>query len=247
MDLPGWGKDAQERLGRSRVLVAGLGGLGSAVATNLVLAGVGKIRICDADTVDITNLNRQFLHSEGSIGSHKTRSAMETLAALNSGVEIEPVFSYIDSGNVAEIASGVSIIVDCLDNFEGRYVLNRWAVEAGIPLVHGAVWGLEGRVTFIAPPYTPCLACIFPAAPPGGSVPVLGAASCAIGSLQAMETVKYIVGTGRLLKGRMFIFDGSTMRFCELELERNPLCPVCGKVGHGGSRPLNGSCKAPPD
>ncbi len=244
MGLPGWGRDAQERLRHSSVLVAGLGGLGSAVATNLVLAGVGRLRICDADTVDVTNLNRQFLHKEGSIGSRKASSAMDTLASLNSGVEIEPVSSCIDAGNVAEIAGGMSIIVDCLDNFEGRYVLNRWAVEAGIPLVHGAVWGLEGRVTFMAPPRTPCLACIFPNAPPAGSVPVLGAASCAIGSLQAMEAVKYIVGQGRLLEGRMLIFDGATMRFCELELRRNSQCPVCGRVGHGKNRLPGGSGKA---
>jgi adenylyltransferase/sulfurtransferase len=228
--LPAWGDEAQQKLSRSTIFVAGAGGLGCAVALNLTLAGVGRIRICDSDTVDITNLNRQFLHMEQSIGSDKTLSAQATLSAINSGITIEPVSRQITDSNVDEIVGDAQLIIDCLDNFDGRYALNLCAVRKGIPMIHGAIWGMEGRITFLHPPKTPCLACFFPKPPALHEIPVLGAVPCTIGSLQAIEALKHLTGSGTTLKGRMLIMDFSTMHFQELELGKNPLCPVCASL-----------------
>jgi molybdopterin/thiamine biosynthesis adenylyltransferase len=229
MILSEWGMETQKKLKSTKVFVAGAGGLGCPAALNLALAGVGHIRICDFDTVEISNLNRQFLHTEKSIGMSKARSAQETLLSINSEVTVEAISDEITDQNVDDIVGDAQVIVDCLDNFSARYALNQCAVEKGIPLVHGAIWGLEGRVVFLHPPKTPCLACIFPRAPSRGQLPVVGAVSCVTGSLQALETIKYLTGVGRLLAGRMLILDGSTMEFQELEVLRNPECSVCGE------------------
>jgi molybdopterin-synthase adenylyltransferase len=228
--LPGWGDEAQQKLSRSTVFVAGAGGLGCAVNLNLTLAGVGRIRICDSDTVDITNLNRQFLHMEQSIGSDKTLSAQATLSAINSEITIEPVSRQITDSNVDEIVGDAQLIIDCLDNFDGRNALNQCAIRKGIPMVHGAIWGMEGRLTFLHPPKTPCLACIFPNPPDLHEIPVLGAVACTTGSLQAIEAIKYLVDSGPTLEGRMLVTDFSTMRFQELEVGKNPHCPVCANL-----------------
>ena len=228
--LPGWGVEAQETLKRSRVLVAGAGGLGCPVALNLTVAGVGRIRICDSDTVEMTNLNRQFLHTEHRIESNKTLSAQATLSAINSEITLEPVSQKITDYNVDDIVGDAQVIIDCLDNFDGRNALNRCAVRKGIPMIHGAIWGMEGRITFLHPPATPCLACLFPKAPARHEIPVLGAVACTTGSLQAIEAIKYLVNSGTILKGRMLIMDYSTMRFQELEVGKNPHCPVCASL-----------------
>ena len=228
--LPGWGAEAQETLKRSTVLVAGAGGLGCPVSLNLTVAGVGRIRICDSDTVEMTNLNRQFLHTEQSIDSQKTLSAQATLSAINSEIVLEPVSQEITDSSVDDIVGDAQIIIDCLDNFEGRKALNLCAARKGIPMVHGAIWGMEGRVTFLHPPATPCLACLFPKDPARQEIPVLGAVACTTGSLQAIEAIKYLVNSGTTLKGRMLIMDYSTMSFQELEVGRNPQCPVCASL-----------------
>lgn len=230
--LDGWGKDTQKKLKHSKVFIAGVGGLGCPVALNLTIAGVGHITICDSDTVDITNLNRQFLHQEADIGVDKTSSAQAALSALNSEVVFDAVTQKITTDNVDELVDGADIIVDCLDNFAGRFVLNQYVVRKGIPMVHGAVWGMEGRVSFFDPPATPCLACLFPESPAQENVPVLGGVTSATGSLQAIEAIHYLAGTGPTLKGRMLITDYSAMRFQELEVSRNPDCPVCGHLKH---------------
>ena len=226
--LPKWGVETQEKLKRSRVLIAGMGGLGCPVALNLAQAGVGHLRICDYDQVETTNLNRQFLHSEKKIGMNKAQSAAGALSTLNPGITVEPVFEEITDQNVEDIVGESEIIVDCVDNFPTRYALNRCAIRKGIPMVHGAIWGMEGRVTFINPPATPCLMCIFPKAPTKQRFPALGALTCLIGSLQALEAIKYLTGVGSLLSGRMLILDASTMQYQELEVLKNPKCPACG-------------------
>ncbi|MDY6836601.1 MAG: HesA/MoeB/ThiF family protein [Thermodesulfobacteriota bacterium] len=227
--LSEWGPETQKKLKAARVFVAGAGGLGCPAALNLALAGVGHIRICDFDTVEISNLNRQFLHTEKSVGTRKARSARETLLSINSEITVEAISEKITDRNVGDVVGDAQVIVDCLDNFSARYALNNCAVRKGIPMVHGAIWGLEGRVVFLDPPKTPCLACIFPKAPASEPLPVIGAVSCVTGSLQALETIKYLTGIGRLSAGRMLIIDGSTMVFQELEVFRNPECPVCGE------------------
>ncbi len=228
--LPAWGVETQEKLERATVFVAGVGGLGCAAALNLALAGVGRIRICDSDVVELSNLNRQFLHTEKSIGTNKVDSAQATLSSINSEITIEPISECITDQNVDDIVADSQVILDCADNFSTRYILNRCSVEKHVPMVHGAIWGFEGRVTFLNPPATPCLRCIFPKGPSQEQVPVLGAVPCTTGSLQALEAIKYLANTGRLLSSRMLILDYSTMEFQEVELKKDPQCAVCGKA-----------------
>jgi adenylyltransferase/sulfurtransferase len=228
--LPNWGVETQEKLKRATVFVAGAGGLGCPASMNLALAGVGRIRICDADTVDLTNLNRQFLHGEDCVGLKKVESACSSLCSVNSDITIEPVHETITIDNVDELVGEADIIIDCLDNFTTRRVLNRSAIRKHIPMVHGAVWGMEGRITFIAPPKTPCLDCIFPNSPERREIPVIGAIAGSIGSLQALEAIKYLTGQGELLTGRLLILDGLSMEFQVLELKRDPDCPICGQL-----------------
>ncbi len=228
MMLPGWGVEAQEKLRRAKVLIVGAGGLGCPAALNLSLAGVGQIRICDPDKVELTNLNRQFLHAEQTIGKHKASSAQEALAFVNPDVVVQPVVQRMTEDNVNDIVQDADIILDCLDNFSDRHTLNLCAIGKGIPMVHGAIWGLEGRVTFLHPPATPCLRCLFPKAALEQQFPVLGAVSCTIGSIQALEAIKYLTDLGTSLGRRMLILDGSTMQCQELEVAKDPECPACG-------------------
>jgi adenylyltransferase/sulfurtransferase len=236
MMLPGWTIETQKKLARAKVFVVGAGGLGSPVALNLAMAGVGTIRICDADVVELSNLNRQCLHTEKSIGTNKADSAGATLSSINSKITVEPRSDRITDDNVDAVVGDCHVIVDCTDNFAARVALSRCSLKKGIPMVHGAIWGMEGRVTFFHPPQTPCFECMFSKAPPRKEVPVLGAAPSAIGSLQALETIKYLTGTGRLLKGRMLVLDGRAMEFQELKLEKDPLCPACGKQDQDSAR-----------
>jgi adenylyltransferase/sulfurtransferase len=227
--LDGWGVETQVRLKNSAVFVAGIGGLGCPVALNLALAGVGVIRICDSDMVDVTNLNRQFLHRDSHIGTKKTTSARECLNALNPYSCIETIHEKISPENVDELVGDSRVIIDCLDNFHARYALNQCALKNGIPMIHGAVWGMEGRIAVFEPPRTPCISCIFPEPPESSSVPVLGAVTSTTGSMQAIEAIRFLAGHKMALLGRMLIMDFSAMKFQELELPRNPSCPVCGQ------------------
>lgn len=226
--LPGWGEEGQARLRAATVLIAGAGGLGSPVAFALAQAGVGTLRICDFDTPDLSNLNRQFLHDESRLGLNKAESARQTLARVNPHVRVEAVATRIDEATAERLLAGTHLVLDCLDNYPTRFVLNAAARRCGIPLVHGSIWGFEGRVTFLQPPETPCLACIFPAAPPAQTFPVVGTTPGATGMLQAAEALKYLVGVGDLLKGRLLCCDFQDMRFLEVRVRKDPACPVCG-------------------
>jgi len=230
ISMDGWGAETQERLKAGRVFIAGMGGLGCPVAMNLVLAGVGHIRLCDSDTVEITNLNRQFLYAESSLGMPKAPSSFDALSMLNPDVDIVPVQAEISSGNVDELVADVDIIVDCLDNFSARHVISQCAVKKDIPLVHGAVWGMEGRVSVLHPPLTPCLECIFPHTPEPMETPVLGAVTSAVGSMQAIEAIRFLAGERPALMGRMLVMDFPSMSFQSLKLSSDPSCPVCGNL-----------------
>lgn len=230
MLIDGWGEAGQRRLKGSRVFIAGAGGLGSPVATYLAVAGVGEIRICDADTVELSNLNRQILHTDRRIGQPKALSAGQSLRELNPTIQVVTLTETMDEGTVALLADRPDVVVDCLDNFETRYVLNAYCLQEGIPLVHGAVGGFMGQVTFIQPPETPCLRCIFPEAPPRGTFPVVGVTPGVIGCIQAAEVIKYLTGIGSPLKGRLLIFEGEEMAFTTIKVEPAASCPVCGKV-----------------
>jgi len=228
MMIAGWGEAGQERVKSARVFVAGAGGLGSPTSIYLAVAGVGRIAICDCDSPELSNLNRQILHNDSRIGMNKAQSAKLTLSELNPTIEVTAIEDRIEADNVDDLVGDADIIVDCMDNFPTRYLLDECAVRRGIPFVHASVWGLEGRLTFIHSPDTPCLRCIFPVAPPREVFPVLGAAPGVIGCLQAVETLKYITGIGENLKNQLLIWSGLDASFETFPVIKKADCPVCG-------------------
>jgi len=231
MIIPGWEEAGQERIKNSRVFIAGAGGLGSAVSIYLSAAGVGYLKIVDKDIIEISNLNRQILYIEEDIGRAKAESARQRLNDINKDITIEVVGEEIGEENIIELLSDMDVIVDCMDNFTARFILNKRAIEQGIAFIHGGVWGLGGVVTTIIPGKTPCLKCIFPEVPPSsGLFPVLGTTVGVIGSIQATETLKYITKRGDLLSNRLLLYDGESMSFEEVEIERDSNCPVCGDL-----------------
>ncbi|MDD4255320.1 MAG: HesA/MoeB/ThiF family protein [Methanofollis sp.] len=225
-----FGEEGQEKLKRATVFVAGAGGLGCPVALYLAAAGIGHIRIADCDTVETTNLNRQVLHWDRDVGRAKVASAGEKLAAVNPEIEVETARVVIDASNVADLAGDADVIVDAMDNFETRYLLNEVALARGIPLVHGAISGFFGQATTIIPEQTPCLRCIFPTAPPKETFPVVGTTPGVIGLVQANEVIKYLTGTGDLLAGRLLLWDGTNSTMETIAMERQPKCPACGHL-----------------
>jgi len=227
--IPGWGEAAQERLKASTVFVAGAGGLGSPASVTLALAGVGRIRLCDFDHPELSNLNRQFLHDESRLGLNKAESGKRTLARINPHVVVEALPDRIDEVNVDDLVGDADCILDCMDNYPTRFCLNGAALRKKIPMVHGSIWGFEGRLTVLRPPETPCLACIVRGAPPREVFPVLGATPGITGTLQALEALKYLTGVGELLAGRMLCCDYLAMRFFEVRVRKDPDCPACGR------------------
>lgn len=228
--IEGWGEEGQKRLKNSCVFVAGAGGLGSPCSFYLAAAGVGKIKICDRDSPDNSNLNRQILHNDSRIGINKALSAQITLKELNPHIEIQGIAADMNERSLGEMLEGADIIVDCLDNFPTRYDLNRAAIQKGIPMVHGAIHGFSGQVTFFRFPETPCFQCLFPEAPPKEVFPVVGATPGIIGCLQAMEAIKHLTGTGPNLKNRLLLMDANQMTFTEMKLAKDPRCPACSRA-----------------
>jgi adenylyltransferase/sulfurtransferase len=230
MLMAGWGEGAQVRLKASRVFVAGAGGLGSPASIYLAAAGVGEIAICDADRVELSNLNRQVLHPDSRLGELKAHSAAATLRQLNSDIKVTALAEYLDEDSVERLIGHPDAVVDCLDNFETRFLLNRYCLERGIPFVHGAVSGMVGQVTFISAPDTPCLRCVFPHAPPNELFPVVGATPGVIGTIQAMEVLKHLTGLGETLRGTLLIFEGDEMVFTSIKANRSTSCLDCGHL-----------------
>jgi adenylyltransferase/sulfurtransferase len=226
-----FGDEGQERLKNAHIFIAGAGGLGSPVALYLAVAGIGTITIVDMDTVDQSNLNRQILHTDGDIGKKKTVSAYEKLTAINPDIRVNAIDARIDEGSVSRLVGNADGIVDAMDNYPTRYLLNDAAIEKNIPLFHGAIRGFYGQVTTIIPKKTPCLKCIFPKAPPQEVFPVIGATPGVIGTIQATEVLKYLLKSGDLLTNRIFIWDGLLARGEEIYAERIPCCPACGTRG----------------
>ena len=227
--LDNWGAQGQHRLKTSTVFIAGAGGLGSPATIYLAVAGVGRIRICDMDSLEPTNLNRQILHDHTRVGLNKAVSARQTLELTNPHVEVTALTETIGADNVDRLVGDADIVVDCLDNFATRYVLNDSAMRLHIPLVYGSVWGMEGRLSFFQPPETPCLRCLFPEGPPKGVFPVVGVTPGVIGTLEAMEALKFLTGLGGNFKSKLLVWDGSAMTFKTLPIKRDPQCPVCAK------------------
>ncbi len=227
MIISHWGESGQKKLRTSTVFIAGAGGLGSPVAIYLAAAGIGTIRICDYGKPELSNLNRQILHGEQDIGINKAQSANETLQDINPHVTVEPLMSKITEETVGELVGESDIILDCLDNFPTRHILNRHAVQCSIPLIHAGIHGLSGQLTFIHTPETPCLNCIFPGSTPSEIFPVVGVTPGVIGLLEATEAIKWLIGIGKNLKGQLLIWDGEEMLFQKVAVKKDPNCPIC--------------------
>lgn len=231
--LPEVGEEGQARLLDSKVLLVGAGGLGSPAALYLAAAGVGTLGIVDFDVVDESNLQRQILHNFERIGVAKVESARETLQALNPDVKIEPYMERLSADNVLDIMSGYDIVVDGGDNFPTRYLVNDASLHLHVPVVHGAIFRFEGQASVFHPYEGPCYRCLFPQPPPPELAPscaeagVLGVLPGIIGSIEAMEAIKLILGIGEPLVGKLLTYDALTQEFRQLKLRRNPDCPAC--------------------
>jgi adenylyltransferase/sulfurtransferase len=232
--MPEVGVDGQRRLKAARVLCIGAGGLGSPVALYLAAAGVGRIGIVDFDTVDFSNLQRQVLHGTPDVGRSKLQSARDRLNAINPEIQIDTYETLLSSTNALDIFREYDVIVDGTDNFPTRYLVNDACVILKKPNAYGSIFRFEGQASVFAFPGGPCYRCLYPEPPPPGLVPscaeggVLGVLPGVIGTIQATETIKLILGTGEPLVGRLLLYDAFNMRFRELKLRRDPACPVCG-------------------
>jgi molybdopterin/thiamine biosynthesis adenylyltransferase len=234
--LPEIGEKGQEKLLKSRVLLLGAGGLGSPAALYLAAAGVGTLGLIDADTVDASNLQRQILHGTAKIGVPKVESGRERIEDLNPDVKVVPFQERLTSENIDRIFDqGWDVIVDGLDNFPTRYLVNDASVWKNIPVVHGSIFRFDGQVTTFAPRKGPCYRCLYPEPPPAHLAPscseagVLGVLPGIIGTIQATEAVKLILERGAPLIGRLLMYDSLGMSFRTLRLRRDPSCPVCGE------------------
>ena len=230
--IPGWGEEGQEKIRDATVFIAGAGGLGSPAALYLAAAGVGCIRICDCGKVELSNLNRQILHVDRDISRRKADSAEETLRGVNPLVKVIGLKEKIDRKSIDGLVAGAQIIVDAADNYETRYVLNEFSIHKGIPFIHAGLYAMSGQITFIHSPDTPCLRCIFPQAPPPETFPIVGATAGIIGSMEALEALKYLAGIPNLLKNKLLIMEGNPPSFQEIIIERDPECLVCGDRGN---------------
>ncbi len=231
--LPQVGGKGQKRLLEARVLLVGAGGLGSPAALYLAAAGVGTLGIVDFDVADLSNLQRQVLHHGHDVGRSKVASATDTIHDLNPDVKVVPHEVQLSSANIMDIIRDYDIVVDGTDNFPTRYLINDACVLSGKPNVHGSIFHFEGVATVFLPGQG-CYRCLFPSPPPPGSVPscqeagVLGVLPGVIGNIQAIETIKLILGLGRSLVNRLLLFDALEMDFRQLKWHRDPKCPVCG-------------------
>jgi len=231
--MPEVGTAGQKKLKAARVLMIGAGGLGSPIGLYLAAAGVGTLGLVDFDVVDESNLHRQVLFGRSAVGRPKIQAAVERLADLNPHIRLVPHETRLDSSNALDLFSDYDIVVDGTDNFQTRYLVNDACVLTGKPNVYGSIFRFEGQVSIFWGARGPCYRCLFPEPPPPGLVPscaeggVLGVLPGIIGSLQANEVIKLIVGVGDPLIGRLVLFDALKMKFRELKLRKDPNCPVC--------------------
>lgn len=234
--LPGVGEQGQLKLLNSSVLVVGNGGLGSPVAYYLAAAGIGHLGLADADVVDTSNLQRQILHTTADVGRLKVESALEKLQAINPDIKFQLYPFRIDQDNAAELVRQHDIVVDATDNLESRYFLNQACILEGKPFIYGGVLSMVGQAMTILPGRGPCFRCIFREQPSAKAVKstaevgILGSVAGIIGTIQATEAVKYLLGQGDLLVGRMLTMEALSMTFQEVEVKRDSVCPDCGHL-----------------
>ena len=232
--LPEVGGPGQRKLLAASVLIVGAGGLGSPVALYLAAAGVGTIGLVDSDTVELSNLQRQVLHTTTDVGAPKCHSAAASIEAINPDVSVIPHTVRLTSANALDIIPAYDVVVDGSDNFPTRYLVNDACVMSGRPLSHAGILRFEGQVTTIIPGRGPCYRCLYPDPPAPGMVPscqeagILGATAGVIGSIQAVEVLKLVLGIGASLTGRLLLFDSLDMTFREVQIARNRDCAVCG-------------------
>jgi adenylyltransferase/sulfurtransferase len=232
--MPEVGMEGQLKLKKAKVLCIGAGGLGSPLTLYLAAAGVGRLGIVDFDVVDFTNLQRQVIHGTADVGKSKLASAQESIREINSNVEVVGFETRLTSENALQLFEGFDIIVDGTDNFPTRYLVNDACVLLGKPNVYGSIFRFEGQASVFYARQGPCYRCLYPEPPPPGLVPscaeggVLGVLPGIVGCIQAMETIKLIIGQGQTLIGRLLVFDALGVKFRELKLRKNPDCPVCG-------------------
>ncbi len=227
LSIPGWGTEGQERLHASRVFVAGIGGLGCSAGVYLATAGVGHIVVCDADHVERSNLNRQFLYTREDVGRDKAPIAAERLAAMNPSINIQPLVAEIDRTTAPGLVRGFDLVLDCLDNLGTRFALNRACIAARVPMIYAAVAEFTGYLSFLKPPETPCLECVVTSTPPPVEPAIPGCTPGVLGALEAMEALKFLTGVGEVLAGRLLIMEGAEPRFDVIEIEKDPGCPAC--------------------
>jgi sulfur-carrier protein adenylyltransferase/sulfurtransferase len=233
--LPEVGQEGQVKLLKSKVLLLGAGGLGSPSGLYLAAAGVGTMGIIDDDTVDTSNLQRQIFHSTERVGLAKVESAQKAINGLNPDVKVVPYKTRLSSENVLDIIKDYDVIVDGVDNFPTRYLLNDASLKLGKPVVHASIYRFEGQVTCFVPDAGPCYRCLYPEPPPPDMAPscqeagVLGVLPGVVGVLQATEAIKIILGAGKTLAGRLLMYDALNTKFREMKLKRDPKCPTCGE------------------
>ncbi len=232
--MPEVGMDGQLKLKQAKVLCIGTGGLGAPLGLYLAAAGVGRIGLVDFDVVDSTNLQRQVLFGTSDVGKPKIQAAADRLRNLNPDIQIDTFETHLSSENALDIMKDYDIVVDGTDNFPTRYLVNDACVILGKPNVYGSIFRFEGQITIFGYPDGPCYRCLYPEPPPPGLVPscaeggVLGVLPGIVGTIQAAETLKLIIGKGDPLVGRLLLFDALAMKFRELKLRKNADCPVCG-------------------
>lgn len=225
--LPGFEEADQEKLKNSKVLILGAGGLGGPVSYYFAAAGVGQLIICDSDVVELSNLNRQILHSTKDIDKSKAESAYQTLNGLNPEIELEMHHCFVDAGNIEEIARGADLLVDCLDNIKTRHVLNEYAFQANIPLLHAGIDSWNGQITLIQPSQTACINCLFGDAEDSSEPkPVLGAVAGVVGTMQALEGIKVLLGKSSLVN-QLLYFDALSLEWSKFAIQKDANCSVC--------------------
>jgi molybdopterin/thiamine biosynthesis adenylyltransferase len=228
------GTSGQKKLLSSKVLIVGLGGLGSPVALYLAAAGIGTLGLLDSDTVQLTNLQRQVIHNTERIGTQKVDSAKKSIQAINPDVKVETYYERATAENISPIIRRYHFVIDGTDNFPGKFLINDACFFEKVAFSHAGVIGFEGQLMTVLPGKTVCYRCIFNAPPPAMAVPspaevgVLGVVPAVIGTLQATEAIKYLLGKGDLLTNTLLSYDALKMEFRKVHLKRNPKCPICG-------------------